>query len=63
MKSNKTNSRRTDASPDSRTPVPKPLHDRTAALADGLRKSHREGDMRDREFARQMQEITQEAAE
>lgn len=40
-----------------------PAHDRTAALADGLRKSHREGDIRDREYARQMQKITQEAAE
>ena len=39
------------------------LHDRTDALADGLRKSHREGDMRDREYARQMQEITREGVE
>jgi hypothetical protein len=50
-------------SPDPETPTPKPLHDRAAALADGLRKSHREGDMRDREYARQMQEITREAAD
>jgi hypothetical protein len=44
-------------------PPPYPAHDRTAALADGLRKFHREGDMRDREYARQMQEITREAAD
>lgn len=39
------------------------LHDRTAAMADGLRKSHRGGDMPDREYARQMQEITREGAD
>lgn len=44
-------------------PTPKPHHDRAAALADGLRKSHREGDLRDREYDRQMQEITREAAD
>lgn len=52
-----------DPSPVPGTPTPQPLHDRAAALADGLRKSHREGDMRDREYARQMQEITREAAD
>jgi hypothetical protein len=44
-------------------PTPKPLHDRAAALADGLRSLHREGDIRDREYARQMQEITREGAD
>lgn len=40
-----------------------PADDRLAALADGLRKSHREDGMRDREYARQMVEITQEDRE
>ncbi len=49
--------------PDPAGPTPKPLHDRAAALADGLRSLHREGDIRDREYARQMQEITREGTD
>lgn len=39
-----------------------PATDRSAALAAGLRQSHRDGDFNAREYTRQMQAITQEAA-
>lgn len=49
-----------DPSPESSPPAPDSPAERTDALADGLRKSVREGDIRDREYARQMQELARE---
>lgn len=61
---------KTSPGPDAPTPNDKthpkapghPATDRSAALADGLRHAHRDGDFNDKEYARQMQAITQEAA-
>lgn len=50
-----------DQSPPEKSPG-YPATDRSAALADGLRHAHRDGDFNDKEYARQMQAITQEAA-